>query len=228
MFSVAPAGRPMELRVHPKRCKQRCMNKIRLRMMLYAESDIDFHFSTADWAVCRYDRHRYFKGWSGRGLKGVDFIAVWRQDKLIFMEVKNYNPRPNGKGGQTADAVRADPAILSDAFGEKIADTLTAIDAVRQYRQRRWWRRLAAWWFRRRKVGSSETAFWVRVCDLALSPQNCMAVLWLEGEELDASFRKTIEKRLAYELSALTAQVVVCNADSNPFREDGLTAKIAE
>ena len=105
-------------------------------MTHYPESDIDFHFAATDWAVCRYDQHRYFKGWSGRGLKGVDFIAVWQQNKLLLMEVKNYNRRPNGKGGQTADVIRADPAILSDAFAEKIADTLTSIDAIRQYWQR--------------------------------------------------------------------------------------------
>lgn len=195
-------------------------------MTHYAESDIDFHFAAPDWVVCRYDQHRYFKGWSGRGLKGVDFIAVWQQEKLLLIEIKNYNPRSSGKGGQTAEAIRADPAILSDAFGEKIADTLTAIDAVRQYWQRHWWRRLMAWWFRRRKAGRSETAFWVRVCDLALSPQNCVAVLWIEDEELDASFRKHLEQRLSYELSALAAQVVVCDTDSNPFSKDGLTAAL--
>jgi hypothetical protein len=193
-------------------------------MTHYPESDIDFHFAASDWAVCRYDQHRYFKGWSGRGLKGVDFIAVWQQNKLLLMEVKNYNQRPSGKGGQTADVIRADPAILSDAFAEKIADTLTAIDAIRQYRQRRWWRRLASWWFRRRPARSSETAFWVRVCELAAAPENCIAVLWLEGKDLDTSFRQTLEKRLSHELSALAAQVVICDANSNPFVQNGLTA----
>lgn len=195
--------------------------------MHYAESDIDFHFDASHWAVCRYDQHRYFKGWSGRGLKGVDFIAVRKQNKFLLMEVKNYNRRPNGKGGQTADVIRADPAILSDAFAEKIADTLTAIDAIRQYWQRRWWRRLVFWWFRRQPLGKSETAFWVRVCDLALLPQHCIAVLWIEGEALDASFRQALEKRLSYELSALTAQVVVCDANSNPWEQEGLTATLS-
>jgi len=184
--------------------------------MTFAESDIQFRFSP-DWVVYRYDTHRYYRGWSGAGLKGVDFFGILRDDTLVLMEVKNYNIRSSGKRGHTLDAILAEPRILTDAFGHKIADTLVAIDAVRQYWQRHWWRRWAWRWFSHRAPHSSEQAFWARVCALAENPECCTAVLWLESEALDYAFRQRIAAQLSGELSRLAAQVYVADGRMNPF-----------
>ncbi len=186
--------------------------------MIYVESDIQFRF-TADWVVFRYDTHRYYKGWSGAGLKGVDFIGILKDETLVLMEIKNYNLRLSGKRGHTLDAIQMDPSLLTEAFGHKIADTLTAIDAVRQYWQRHWWRRLALRWYSRRSPKSSEPAFWARVCALAENPEHCMAVLWLESNALDTAFRRRIGTQLSEELSALCARVEVSHSSEHPFAD---------
>lgn len=187
--------------------------------MTFTESDICFRFGP-QWVVCRYDTHRYYRGWSGVGLKGVDFIGILEEETLVVMEVKNFRIRPAGNRGHTLDALLAHPGKLTEAFGNKIADTFTAIDAVRRYVQRRWWRRLALrWWHSRRSPRSSEAAFWARICALAENPDKCIAVLWLESEALDSGFRTRIGNQLSEELADISRRVYVVDTRSNPFAE---------
>ncbi len=182
----------------------------------FSESDLRFRF-TGDWVLYRYDTHRYYKGWSGSGLKGVDFIGILDDATLVLIEVKNYGFRSGGRRGHTLDAIRSDSSILTEDFGHKIVDTFTAIDAVRQYWQRHWWRRLV--WRRsgRRKPESSETAFWARICALAENPANCILVLWLESEDIDEVFRQRIAAQLSEELAAFAATVYVADSKTNPL-----------
>lgn len=185
-------------------------------MTIFSESDIRFRFSD-EWVVCRYDAHRYYRQWSGVGLKGVDFIGILRDDSLVLMEVKNYSIRAGGSRGHTLDAILARPGILTEAFGHKIADTLTAIDAVRQYWQRRWWQRLAWRWYRKRPPRSSEPAFWARVCELAERPDTCVAVLWIESAAFSPAIRQQLETQLAEELHDLASNVHIADSNAHPF-----------
>lgn len=185
-------------------------------MMMFSESDLRFRFSD-DWVVCRYDAHRYYRGWSGAGLKGVDFIAILRDETLVLMEVKNYSIRAAGSRGHTLEAILAQPEILTESFGRKIVDTLTAIDAVRQYWQRHWWRRWALRRYRKRPPRSSEPAFWARVCELAEQPDTCMAVLWLESDAFSPALRQQLETQLTEELPDLASRVYIAQRTAHPF-----------
>jgi hypothetical protein len=184
--------------------------------MHFLESDIHFFFGS-DWVVHRYDTHRYFKGLSGKGLKGVDFIGVLHQKSLVFFEIKNYNPRPSGKGGQSLKIVQQDSEILLHAFTKKIADTFTALDAIQQYWQRRSWRRIISAFVRHLPIKYSESSFWHKVIELAENPDCCTAVLWLESPAFDTGYRKKLSREISEALSGYCMRIILADSRSNPF-----------
>jgi len=61
--------------------------------MQLKESALLFDFEETDWIVKKYDDHRYYKSLSGAGLKGVDFIGIFQQEKVVFIEVKNFRAK---------------------------------------------------------------------------------------------------------------------------------------
>lgn len=184
--------------------------------MHFLESDINFFFES-DWVVHRYDTHRYFRGLSGRGLKGVDFIGILHQEYLVFFEVKNYNIRPSGRGGQSLDLVQKDSHLIANAFIRKIEDTFTAVDAIQKYWERRWWRRLFSMLIRHLPIKRYESAFWRKVTELAGNPGCCTAVLWLESPAFDSDYRKKLNNEISEELSGHCAQTIIADSRSNPF-----------
>lgn len=190
--------------------------------MHFLESDINFFFESG-WVVHRYDTHRYFKGLSGKGLKGVDFIGILHQESLVFFEVKNYNIRPSGRGGQSLDLVQNDPRMISNAFIRKIEDTFTAVDAIQKYWERRWWRRIFSTWISHFPINRYETAFWRKVIELAGDPGCCIAVLWLESSAFDADYRKKLNDQVSDELSAHCAKTIIADSRSNPFYDTLMT-----
>ncbi len=184
--------------------------------MYFIESDMYFRFGP-EWVVRQYDTHRYFKGWSGKGLKGVDFIGILHQKTLVFFEIKNFNLRPSGRGGHTLELVRQNPNLLAETFIRKITDTFTAIDAVGKYWQRHWWRRMAGGLVRYLSARKYDAAFWQKVTELAAKPSECVAVLWLESQAFDYNYRKQLSSTLAEALSLHCKEVIVADAGSNPF-----------
>jgi hypothetical protein len=186
------------------------------RITSFRESDINFRFDE-NWLVYRFDKHRYYRGFSGAGLKGVDFLAIHQDTQLVLMEIKNYNPRGPWKRGTTLEDILANPEVLSVHFSEKITDTLLAIDAIRQYWQRRWWRRLLWRIFSYLQPAIHEYAFWQRVCTLAQDPKSCIAVLWLESNELGLPVRDQLQQGLALSLQTYCSSVVVCDIRNQPF-----------
>lgn len=185
----------------------------------YQESDLLLRFGPR-WAAHRYDTHPYYQGWSGLGLKGVDFLGILVPDLLVLTEVKNYHRRVQGQKGYNAESIRENPALLANAVARKVSDTFLALDAVRQYWQRRWWRRLR--WRRlvKKSPKHSERAFWANACTLAEHPECCAALLWLEGPALDADIRQELTQQLSSKLVGVCGRVWVAGDGFNPLPED--------
>ncbi len=185
----------------------------------YQESDLLLRFSPR-WAAYRYDTHPYYQGWSGLGLKGVDFIGILTPDLLVLTEVKNYHRRVQGFKGYNLESIRENPALLADVVARKVSDTFLALDAVRQYWHRRWWRRMRWGRLVKKSPQQSERAFWANACKLAERPECCGALLWLEGPALDAGIRQELTRQLSGQLAGVCAKVWVAGDGLNPFPED--------
>lgn len=96
----------------------------------FVERGLNVHF-TDDWQVVKLDEHRYYKTLSGRGFKGVDFLAFHKQEGLYLIELKNYS-----------DTNSDIPENLIDVMVEKQEDTLLLLTIINKYYCRQWSYRL--------------------------------------------------------------------------------------
>lgn len=177
----------------------------------YEESGLRFAFGP-DWAVQRYDAHRFYQGLSGVGLKGVDFIGL-HQGRLYLIEVKNYRRRQAWQAASLFAAIAADPSPFAAVVARKMTDTLRAISAIRTYYHRKWLFRQAKPWLLRRPPRQSEWAFWAQVCEIAQAPSAVTAVLWLETEQPQAPIRQALQAELATALDGQLGEVRVVRAE---------------
>ncbi len=162
--------------------------------MKWTESGIQFQFGPA-WAVQPYDRHRFYKSLSGRGLSGVDFLGLLG-GKLYLFEVKNFRRRQHWQTAEPIEPVLAAPQNLSQAVAKKVEDTEVGIDAIGQYYHRRPLFRWTEPWLRRRVPPTYEWAFWARAYALLDTPEQLRAVLWLETDQTSLELRQTLERQL--------------------------------
>ena len=151
----------------------------------FRESDIEFTFG-ADWIVKKYDDHTYFKILSGYGLKGVDFIGIYKNEGLYLIEVKNYNKRSYSPVvPDLSDLEGQNPLLGSDIHG-KIEDSLRLIRIVNKYLKTRWWFKIS-YLVRntlKNKTIKKDWHFWTRVGELSENAQNVFPILWLEIDPL--------------------------------------------
>lgn len=89
-----------------------------------------------NWLVRQYDRHTYFRGLSGAGLKGVDFIGIWQERQLFLMEVKNYRYNAFGRRKHHIDARLAHPGQIAQQLVDKLNDTRRALNSIVRYFQK--------------------------------------------------------------------------------------------
>ena len=188
-------------------------------MQRFPESDLIFEFPL-DWRVRQFDATAAYKSISGRGLKGVDFIAISPEEELWLIEVKNYRPRH--KGDNEYRARRRPPDQLAQMMAGKFDDSLRLINIVNGYLQKSWWRRLQLWFRLHVKSNpASNYQFWHSVHTLAssgLAPLHC--VLWMETPEVNDDY----DHRVYTELRALLPEarnVIVAETDAPrglPFR----------
>jgi len=123
--------------------------------VVFSESGMRFHFPS-DWLVRRYDQHTYFRGFSGYGLKGVDFVAVEPSGRLWLVEAKNFIPR------QEFPVIIKSAAVLGAQLLQKAEDTVRGIAAVHAYRSRSFWYRWLFPHLHRLRWLSGEWLFWAR------------------------------------------------------------------
>lgn len=112
--------------------------------MKFKESDIEFEFGR-DCLVKKFDEHRYYNILSGSGLKGVDFIVIYKNEFLYLIEVKNYKKRSFSPVAPDVSDLLGDPCPLVDQFVEKIQDSITLINVVKKYLAKKWWFGLTEW-----------------------------------------------------------------------------------
>ncbi len=149
------------------------------KIQTFEESGLRFHFHP-DCFVMAFDKHRFYKTLSGKGLKGIDFLILDAEGYLHFLEVKNYRTFGN------AEDVKLDVSAIQHLMELKLKGTLKVISVANALYERRWWFRLVSaywgqwpWWARL----MPEAYLWWRF-QRVVEEGNYKAYLWLEGEEL--------------------------------------------
>ena len=87
-----------------------------------------------DWTVIKLDEHRYYRRISGRGISGVDFIAVHQEFGLALIELKNYE-----KGSMSI------PENIDDKMIDKKNDTIRLVHIIHKYYRRQAYFRILTW-----------------------------------------------------------------------------------
>ncbi len=147
----------------------------------FKESDIEFIFGN-NWVVRKYDEHAYFKMLSGHGLKGVDFIGIYKSEQLFLIEIKNYHKRSYSPVDPDLSDIEGRNPILGRKLYGKIEDTLRLIRIVNKYLTTRWWFTIAHTFRKilKRRAIQKDWHFWTRVGELSKDAKNVLPVLWLE------------------------------------------------
>ncbi len=175
--------------------------------MKFNESGLVFNFP-ADWKVIKWDVHRFFGYVSGRGFKGVDFMAL-RKDALYLMEVKNYQDRRPKDEAHPFDLVFENPDFYAEVFLQKFADSFALISIVEKYYLRKF---LFKWWSRQNYRGLQRLArnaffqnfdfiFWTRAAQIIRErPEQVCLIIWLEpGPKIpEDKYLELKEKLLSY------------------------------
>ena len=183
----------------------------------FTESNLQFTFP-ADWRVRKFDETRAYRSISGRGLKGVDFIAISPDDKLWLIEVKNYRPRL--KNGRQYRAYHRPPKQLAAQVAGKWRDSLRLIRIVHHNLRRSWWRRVQLWY--QVHIGrnpASNFPFWHLSHRIASSGSAPKCLLWLEAPECNPDYDSRVYQYLRTEWPTATVIVAEQAAHQNlPFR----------
>jgi hypothetical protein len=181
----------------------------------FIESDLLFYFPD-NWAVREYDNHRFYKNFSGLGLKAVDFLVLAHEGSghhLYLVEVKNYRTRI--RKGITYKAPLKSPAELAATVAIKYEHTLRAIRAVHLFYQRKWWYRLLNRLIRSSKYVKYDPVFWTRAYELAREPSQHTLLLWLETQTEDQDYEQRLLDHLQ---SSMSLQVEVkIGRQSHPY-----------
>jgi len=155
--------------------------------MTFRESGLVFNFPK-DWKVIKWDSHRFFGYVSGRGFKGVDFMALCGEE-LYLIEVKNYQDRRPQDGQHPFDLVSANPDFYGEVFLQKFSDSFALIQIIEKYYLRK---PLFKWWSKQNYFGLKTLAaisffqktnliFWIRAAQIIHNrPERVKVILWLE------------------------------------------------
>ena len=191
--------------------------------MTFVESDLTFEFLDAEWQVMRYDTHRYFKILSGAGLKGVDFIGIYRKQEVVFIEVKNF--RTNHPTKPPNYTIFEDTEAFIHQIADKLEDSLQAVQIIKKVLLRKWWYRFylqTKKWWPRFLIKNRDWYYWHRLYKLAQKKHRRTLVLWLEIDHHYAPFsrkklKKLIDQHLEVELLELVQRVEIGDRNSPVF-----------
>lgn len=186
-------------------------------MPQFQESDLLFTIAP-NWVVRKYDDHTFFRGLSGFGLKGVDFIALLPDGRLGLIEVKNYHPRLDSLSGQPHPIKRKKAASLAKNLGKKYQDTLRAIRVVRRYYRTKWYYR---WRYVLLKpverLLNSDLYFWHEAAARAESSIPATIILWLETPKAAKKYRGKIYAHLAQIINPEDGQLLLGGNGFSPI-----------
>lgn len=185
----------------------------------FIESDLRFKFGD-QWIIKKFDAHRYYVWLSGRGLKGVDFIGIYQQKKVVLIEVKNFSRRNDN---QKPEHLQVDADKLSEAFIHKIEDTLQVIMTASVYTSSRLlfpFRSYFAKWFPNLFSRQKDWLFWTTMQQLIDNNNaNIHFILWLEEAKNDlgnsGKNKADISFRVKHAFREYSAQVEILNRSMN-------------
>ncbi|MCB0547395.1 MAG: hypothetical protein KDD19_07370 [Phaeodactylibacter sp.] len=193
--------------------------------MEFIESGLHFRFSE-EWVIKKYDAHRFYKGLSGSGLKGVDFLGVLGEELFLF-EIKNFRRRHDWQEENPLEAILARPADFVETIAYKVEDTLLAIDAIWQYYNRKWLFRRLLPALHLLPVTENDWRFWARAYAIMQTPEQVKVVLWMETEQARPALMKEVETLLAERLKERAASVRLALLSDYGFM-DGLEVASGE
>jgi len=179
----------------------------------FQEGDLLFEFDPLHWQVRKYDQHSYFQGFSGVGLKGVDFVANFEGRELWLIEVKNYSVQRSIRQKEV-DVVLRDPSKIVEALEQKFADTLAGIRAIYTYyqrKERKRWNWLNAW-----RRPDPEEIFWQEACQIGVETQQIRLVLWIASDQDYAVPIQKIIQGIQNHPNLQDYSVVVFEQDNSP------------
>ena len=160
-------------------------------MEVFVESGLTFCFSSSHWAVRKYDSHEYYQAISGAGLKGMDFVGIWKGRQLVLIEAKNYL-------GVSKEALPK-PDALAEEMLRKVEDTFIGLNAIHRMLARKSFFRLVRPLLIRFPIYSYDWPFWAKVDELAEFIDSTQILLVLQGypEELHIPFAAMLTEWLA-------------------------------
>lgn len=186
-------------------------------MTTFEESDLVFTFDRS-WVVKRYDSHRYYKGLSGVGLKGIDFIALNIKENLaVFFEVKNFRTRYHRDTGKPIRPILKPPETLAQSLSEKVSDTLSAVDAVITYYRKSFLYRWFLPFILRAPFYHYDRFFWTKVGSCIRDHHHLQVILWVELEDIDNQYFKCLSDQVYNLLGDKKITVFLANTSSHPF-----------
>lgn len=186
----------------------------------FKEGKLQFTFNDS-WLVRKYDAHTFYRGFSGVGMKGVDFIAV-RPRELLLIEVKNYRHIRNGRRRAAVAQVLGDPERIGRSIAQKGQDTLKAIWAIRTYYLRKWSYRWSVPFLKRFWWQWSDRSFWTQVATQADHPERISFLIWLATDPADAGLADVIRKEVATGMDATPGQILITDSKA-PY--DGVAVR---
>ncbi len=146
-------------------------------MQQWEESGLTLTFGSG-WRVRPYDRHPYYQGLAGQGMKGVDFLCLRGREELVLIEIKNFLPPADNPWYPTLARSLADPEAYAAMIQQKWSDTLRGIRVVRKYYQRLWryrWGHSLV----RQIYPDAEWTFWTEAFTLSRQADCVCCLLWL-------------------------------------------------
>ena len=184
--------------------------------MTFHESGLVFHFSD-DWLIRKFDSHTFYRGLSGSGLKGVDFLVLPPSGPLLLLEVKNYfnrDPRVNAPVRQEQLPVSEE---LAKKLPEKSMDTLVAIDAIHQYYLRKWSYRFLLPWLLRLRWKNSDWVFWTLAYQRTHVDRMARLVCWIEVGDGQTEWAEDLNEALLSFPFEPPFEPLLIGAKHNPF-----------
>lgn len=165
-------------------------------MAKYLESGLSFSFSSHFWSVRQYDKHTYYRGISSAGYKGADFVGIYKKDRLVIIEVKNY---------ASSWTTPPDKEKIVDEIHRKTEDTLIGLDAIRQMLERKWLYRNISFLLSYLPATDYDWPFWFKVSNLLRNKSRISLLLILAGipERLKNEVAVKLRRELTYDVGTV-------------------------
>ncbi|HHH50501.1 MAG TPA: hypothetical protein ENK52_05945 [Saprospiraceae bacterium] len=189
----------------------------------YPESGLLFSFPK-NWRVFKFDDHRFYRYVSGYGIKGVDFIGITEEKRLVLIEVKNYTDRFPQDGIDPIQKIKKAPLDFAEQITLKFEDSFSLINGIHRFHQKQTWYR----WLARPLLHilpqyismKYDWGFWSISYQLLKNHQTDL-VLWLElGTKISCDAEKKLKQEIAsyFKKEFKSKSIVIANR-KNPFQK---------